>query len=865
MAAMDSSAFDDDEADAPASAPIPRQRRLARGFGEALAASVGTKYGGEAAWGGAGDLGGELKVLSDWVAPRRLEDAAESEVVACVGEACAAVFGCAVARVGPPTQVRLAGDAAYVACFLKDEVENPEAALGAWLEAQPWVVAYDALASAAARNYARCLVPDDADDRFAESRVAAVVVEHANGCRAAVALLKDARVGDALERRIAAAAEAFAAVAPAGADDAACPRVALLALRCRNLETCVGGATWAVLADCFARLRELRAAPVSESRLRRGDEASLELCADPLYVNGAGALAPRPGVALADDQELVGLAHAARRSDAATIFETLGARGRGADALACLATLGDKVLRAKRGAAITCEALRKDARRGTFRTGSYITDDGDFVELDKDLVAYAKRKLEAGVEITAKDLEDVTFVAPPEPAAPSTAAAPTTTETALVAVEKEDEEKASRKRSRGGALLKLVKDARPPPPLFGPPPPRPIDLQARCAAIECARLELDGESAEAPRRSVLSAGFPAVALRDLRARQLLGAVLRSVAARGGRAADAGGFVARADAYAGCELRLLDGISPFPSAWAPAEPLGPSGRGAMAAARFDEPDPAKRAGLLRPPALAGVARDRKGEGDARKRSGDPCGAVGAYTAGLGALGLLGPGAAPLLVDRSSAYLAAGLYAHALSDAALALRVAPAWGQALTRCAAALGALDRHLAVDALAEYAALVGLSDDVAAAAAAARADRANRPRTAGDVAALKGAADAFFKAKDHARAVEGYTRALAAAAAGGAADAKTKAAVHSNRAAACAALGAHGDAFLDGVAAAALKPDWPKGHVRVAAALRALKRPREALAAYYAALRLLPGDGDLNVGLCDAVAEHHALWKQAH
>ena len=49
------------------------------------------------------------------------------------------------------------------------------------------------------------------------------------------------------------------------------------------------------------------------------------------------------------------------------------------------------------------------------------------------------------------------------------------------------------------------------------------------------------------------------------------------------------------------------------------------------------------------------------------------------------------------------------------------------------------------------------------------------------------------------------------------------------------------------------------------AAALRALKRPREALAAYYAALRLLPGDGDLNVGLCDAVAEHHALWKQAH
>ena len=52
---------------------------------------------------------------------------------------------------------------------------------------------------------------------------------------------------------------------------------------------------------------------------------------------------------------------------------------------------------------------------------------------------------------------------------------------------------------------------------------------------------------------------------------------------------------------------------------------------------------------------------------------------------------------------------------------------------------------------------------------------------------------------------------------------------------------------------------------MRVAAALRALKRPREALAAYYAALRLLPGDGDLNVGLCDAVAEHHALWKQAH
>ena len=71
-----------------------------------------------------------------------------------------------------------------------------------------------------------------------------------------------------------------------------------------------------------------------------------------------------------------------------------------------------------------------------------------------------------------------------------------------------------------------------------------------------------------------------------------------------------------------------------------------------------------------------------------------------------------------------------------------------------------------------------------------------------------------------------------------------------------CMALNAFGDALRDGCAAAALKPDWVKGHVRVALALRALNLPREAISAYHAALRCKPGDADLNLGLCDAVQE---------
>ena len=102
----------DDEHDGPASTPYPLRRRLDRGWAELVAASVGCAYGGEPAWGGAASLGGELRVLSDWIAPRRLEDRVESEAVAGLERACLAVFGVAATRLGPPSQVRLAGDVA---------------------------------------------------------------------------------------------------------------------------------------------------------------------------------------------------------------------------------------------------------------------------------------------------------------------------------------------------------------------------------------------------------------------------------------------------------------------------------------------------------------------------------------------------------------------------------------------------------------------------------------------------------------------------------------------------------------------------------------------------------------------------------
>ena len=144
--------------------------------------------------------------------------------------------------------------------------------------------------------------------------------------------------------RVNVAAGRLARVAPGEADEGAAPRVLRLALRCRNLESCVGGCTWAVLAGLLDALRALReAAPVSESKLRRGDETALELCADPLYVNGAGVLAARDVAKTADDQEVVALGHLCRRGDA---MEVLGAaldgRSRGGDVCACLATVVDR-------------------------------------------------------------------------------------------------------------------------------------------------------------------------------------------------------------------------------------------------------------------------------------------------------------------------------------------------------------------------------------------------------------------------------------------------------------------------------------------------------------------------------------------
>ena len=47
-------------------------------------------------------------------------------------------------------------------------------------------------------------------------------------------------------------------------------------------------------------------------------------------------------------------------------------------------------------AASPCEQLRRDSRRNTYKTGSYFTDDGDLEELDRDLVEWAKVRLQNG-------------------------------------------------------------------------------------------------------------------------------------------------------------------------------------------------------------------------------------------------------------------------------------------------------------------------------------------------------------------------------------------------------------------------------------------------------------------------------------
>jgi len=203
------------------------------------------------------------------------------------------------------------------------------------------------------------------------------------------------------------------------------------------------------------------------SKARRGDEASLELCDRPLYVNDKNVLRDKEDHGLTDDQEFLSFA-----SDPPISIP------RADEARKILSDLRRRVLAAHRGGGLTCEQLRRDSRRNTYKTGSYFTDDGDLEELDRDLVEQAKVRLQNG-EMLQRPL-DLFDKAPVQKITYSK-------ETALVVAEDEDQ-RATKKR-RGGALLRLVEAARPPPPLFGPPPPRTADEQ-RCAAAVVVGVEI---------------------------------------------------------------------------------------------------------------------------------------------------------------------------------------------------------------------------------------------------------------------------------------------------------------------------------------------------------------------------------------
>jgi hypothetical protein len=220
---------------------------------------------------------------------------------------------------------------------------------------------------------------------------------------------------------------------------------------------------WAKLAEALHALNEMRRHP---SKARRGDEASLELCDRPLYVNDKNVLRDKDDQGLGDDGEFLSFS-----TDAPLTIQ------RADEARKVLSDLRRRVLAAHRGGGLTCEQLRRDSRRNTYKTGSYFTDDGDLEELDRDLVEQAKQRLQNG-EMLQRPL-DLFDKAPVQKIEYSK-------ETALVVAEDEDQ-RATKKR-RGGALLRLVESARPPPPLFGPPPPRTADEQRCAAAVDCARL-----------------------------------------------------------------------------------------------------------------------------------------------------------------------------------------------------------------------------------------------------------------------------------------------------------------------------------------------------------------------------------------
>eukprot|EP00667_Euglena_gracilis_P010001 EG_transcript_10169 len=121
-------------------------------------------------------------------------------------------------------------------------------------------------------------------------------------------------------------------------------------------------------------------------------------------------------------------------------------------------------------------------------------------------------------------------------------------------------------------------------------------------------------------------------------------------------------------------------------------------------------------------------------------------------------------------------------------------------------------------------------------------------------VAELKDAGNRAHQRGQYRQAIAFFSRALAAGPA-----AEVRPVLHSNRAAAYCLFDDPRRALHDAEVAIQLRPDWAKGHSRLASALHSLRRYPEAIDAYRRALALEPGNAVVAKGLAEAEAAHAA------
>jgi tetratricopeptide (TPR) repeat protein len=100
------------------------------------------------------------------------------------------------------------------------------------------------------------------------------------------------------------------------------------------------------------------------------------------------------------------------------------------------------------------------------------------------------------------------------------------------------------------------------------------------------------------------------------------------------------------------------------------------------------------------------------------------------------------------------------------------------------------------------------------------------------------------FKAGKYADAVDWYSKALQVE--------TVNEMLFSNRAASYTSLGKNAEALADAEMCVKLKPAWIKGHFRKGVALSNLKRLSEAVSAFEAALKIEPGNADVQQRLTD-------------